>query len=105
MRVEHLSDPSKFASAAEAFLLPREAENNLILGLFKQLADGRREGKGEPALYVTYDDADAVAGAALWAGYQLILTGSTPEAHAELADYLALAGVRYPKASGPASAV
>jgi len=105
MHVRHFSEPSQFAAAAEAFLLAREAENNLMLGLFAQLADGRREGKGDPALYVVYDDSGAVVGAALWAGYQLIFSRSTPEGYAELADYLASHGMRYPKASGPASEI
>ncbi len=75
MRVEHLSDPAQFAPATEAFLLANEAENNLILGLFTQLAKGRREGKGEPVLYLVRDDNGSIAGVALWAGYQLMQWG------------------------------
>jgi len=103
MRVEQSSDPKQFAPAALDFLLRHEAENNLMIGLFEHLADGRREGRGEPALYIARGDDGGVAGAALWAGFQLILTRGTPESHAAIADHLAGSATHYPRACGPSS--
>jgi uncharacterized protein len=104
MRVEHLTDPGHFSAAALDYLLGHEAENNLMIGLFEDLARGRREGRGSPTLYVLKEDDGTVVGAALWAGYQLILTRGSPEAHAALANHLADRGTHYPRVCGPSSA-
>src|SRR6476469_7928122 len=98
MRVDHLSDPKLFSTAALEFLLRHEAENDLMIGLFEHLADGRREGRGEPVLYIARGDDGGVAGAALWAGFQLILTRGTPESHAAIADHLAGSATHCPRA-------
>lgn len=104
MQVEHVKDPLRFPTAAGDFLSRREAENNLMLGLIADIAAGRREGTGDPALYVARDAAGDVAGAALWAGYSLILSRGTPQSHAALADFLFAHHAAPPAISGPADA-
>jgi predicted GNAT family acetyltransferase len=104
MLVEHIADPEQFGPVAGAFIAARESENFLMLGLIDELAQGRREGTGDPALYVVRDEGGAICGAALWAGYGLIVTRGTPESHAALADFLETRGTRYPMLCGPAPA-
>ena len=104
MFVQHVSDPSQFVPIAGEFLVGRESENFLMLGLFGELAQGRREGSGDPALYVMRGDDESIVGVALWAGYGLIVTRGTPQSHAALADYLESRAIRHPMMCGPAPA-
>jgi hypothetical protein len=102
--VERIVDSSQFKTVAGSFILQRESENFLMLGLMHEFALGRREGTGEPMLYVMREESGQIIGVALWAGYGLILTRATPESHAALADYLETHNIRYPMTCGPASA-
>src|SRR5688572_19035744 len=52
MKLEKYEDPSAFRDATESFLLPHEAENNLIFGLTHEVIRNRnRYGKEMPQLY------------------------------------------------------
>src|SRR5689334_3570375 len=61
--IRRFQDPVAFLRAAEPWLLEAEAENNLIIGIAHQLADGTMLSE-KPVYLATVDDDNQIVGAA-----------------------------------------
>jgi GNAT superfamily N-acetyltransferase len=79
LRLQRPSDASIFVDRAGAFLVEREAENNLILGLCANLRAGRTYGS-RPPYFAVVTEGDMVIGAAIRTPpLNLILAAGTDE--------------------------
>jgi hypothetical protein len=83
--LERIDDPASFLRAAGAFLLEREAEHNLMLGLAARLVD-EPDGYGEPAYeaVIRRGDGTIVAAALRTPPFNLILSELDDPAAVEL---------------------
>ena len=99
------SGPRAFLERAEPWLLQREAENNLVLGLAASLAEGA-SGYSSPLYFATVERAGQVAGCAFRTPpYKLGLTRMPLEAAPLLAHDVAEVYDHLPAALGPVDAV
>ncbi|HEX2568964.1 MAG TPA: GNAT family N-acetyltransferase [Polyangia bacterium] len=107
MHVIRVEDAPQFMARAGVFLVAREAENNLMLGILGELlqAHPKVPAGGPPLLCLVQADDGALTAAAIQAPpHLLILTAAPEEAVAALAEHLATAGARLPGVIGPALA-
>lgn len=102
LRLERFATAASFLDAAAEFLVAREAEHNLLLGIGGILRD-HPEVFPEPPYLAVVRDADAIALAAMRTPPQnLVLSEATDLNAVELvADDLAAAGVELPGVFGP----
>ena len=90
MRVRRFDHADAFLDAAEAFLVEREAEHNLILGVAANLRDVPEEFTGSPYLATVMIDGRVVAAAIQTPPFNVVLSEiDDPGAIALLADDLA----------------
>ena len=83
MRLKRYDDPSAFASRAEPFLMAREAEHCLPIGIVRLLQDGERYSPLPPFLSLVEDDDGRVIQIALATPpHNLILSQIAPDAEA-----------------------
>jgi predicted GNAT family acetyltransferase len=103
MRLDRYARAADFLAAAGDFLVAREAEHNLMLGIASSMAEGDDRGD-EPPLFSVVRDGDSVVAAALQTPpYNLVLSEiDDPAALSALAD--GLAGASLPGVVGPPSA-
>jgi len=100
MRLDRYARAADFLAAAGHFLVAREAEHNLILGIAGSMADGLDRGDEEPYFAVVRDDHRVVAAAMRTPPYNLILSEvDDDEALRPLAEDVAGSGV--PGVVGP----
>ena len=78
LRLARPDGPTEFEKVAGPFLVAREAENNLILGLTSMLKAGRSYGAA--TYFGVVRDGEPVVGAAMRAGLYLIVTAGTTDA-------------------------
>lgn len=104
-RILRIPDPGSFLLRAEAWLLAREAENNLVLGIAHSLASGGDW--YEPPLYLaTVEREDSVVGVAFRTPpFKLGLTRMPLEAIPALAEDVAGVYDELPTALGPVDVV
>ena len=89
MRVRRFDHADAFLGAAEAFLVEREAEHNLILGVAANLRDVPEEFTGSPYLATVTTDGRIVAAAIQTPPFNVVLSEiDDPAAIAALADDL-----------------
>ena len=109
-RIHRHGSAREFLEAAESFLLVREAEYNLLLGVADALAEQERSGKppvmskpihGAPLLTTVETDDGLACCAIRTPPYRLILTNGNNEAWGALATYLADADPDLPGVNGP----
>ena len=99
------SGPRAFLERAESWLLQREAENNLVLGLAASLAEGA-SGYSSPLYFATIERAGQVAGCAFRTPpYKIGLTRMPLDAAPLLARDVAEVYDHLPAALGPVDAV
>ena len=99
------SGPRAFLERAESWLLRREAENNLVLGLAALLPEGA-SGYSSPLYFATVERAGQVAGCAFRTPpYKIGLTRMPVEAAPLLARDVAEVYDRLPAALGPVDSV
>jgi len=104
MRVRRLSDPEAFRTAVWSFLLEREAENNLMLGVAGRVAAGGSYSadSAERPVMLTVEEEGRVIGAALQTPpHKLILSPMAPAAASAVAAYLHEHGAVVPGVLGP----
>ncbi len=103
MQAERFDGAAAFLDAALGHLTGAEAANNLILGVARRLAGGRRVGQGEPLCAGVRDDAGVIVGAALWTPPWRMLLSLMPAAPAaRLAEAVWSWGLRPSGVVGPA---
>jgi predicted GNAT family acetyltransferase len=103
MRLDRYARAADFLAAAGDFLVAREAEHNLILGIASSLAEATDQDDDPAYLAVVRDGARVVAAALRTPPYNLVLSEvDDDEALAALATDLA--GSRLPGITGPPAA-
>lgn len=75
--LERVPDVHQFERRARAFLLQREPENNLVLGLIAGLKDGRTFGPESPYFALVRNGATVLAAAMRTPPFDLLLTAGT----------------------------
>lgn len=102
LRLERLPDVARFEAYAGGFLLEREAENNLVLGLISGLKGGRTFGP-LPPYFAVVRRGDSIAAATMRTPpFNLLLTaGTDPEALPVIVDDVLVAMPETPGLSGP----
>lgn len=102
LRLELPADVATFEATVHPFLLPREAENCLILGLAAQLRTGATTLRASAPYFAVLRSGNAVVGAALVAGFIAILSEPfAPEGLPLLVADLRRAAPELPGVSGP----
>lgn len=102
LTLERLPDVQQFERHARAFLMQREAENNLVLGLITGLAGGRTFGPRAPYFAVVRSGGAVVAAAIRTPPFKLLLTAGThPDAVPLILDDVLRAMPDTPGLSGP----
>lgn len=106
MRLERYDDPAAFRQATELFLLPHEAENNLLFGLTSEIVrNPNRYGQEFPHLY-TVAEGDSIRAVVLRTPPHNIVVSHPPDAGAMrfLAEELHALGQHVPGITGPSEA-
>lgn len=105
MQIDRYADPSLFLSDIGPYLLPHEAENNLIFGLTNELIYNRqRYGDDEPILLAVTDDDSVVAAALQTPPHNLVLSYPSDSSALEaLAEELHRAAINLPGVTGPSA--
>lgn len=80
LRLERSKDVDAFERAAGAFLLEREAENCVMLGLCSQMRTAATSTQTFTPYFAVVRSGDAVVGAALIAGYLVLLSSPIDDA-------------------------
>lgn len=102
LRLERLPDVTRFDAHAGGFLLAREAENNLVLGLITGLKGGRTFGPLSPYFAVVLSGDAVVAATMRTPPFNLLLTaGTDPDAVPVIVEDALLAMPETPGLSGP----
>lgn len=100
--LERIPDVHHFETRARAFLLQREAENNLVLGLIAGLKGGRTFGPESPYFAVVRAGETVLAATMRTPPFNLLLTaGTDPDTIPLIVEDLLLAMPETPGLSGP----
>jgi len=101
MQVERVSDAVAYQSSVQPFLLRREAEHNLILGIIAAIASGSEWRDPPPYLALVEADGQTVAVAVMTPPHNLLLAHTErPEALPLLVDDLLSSGHAVPGVTG-----
>ena len=99
MQVERFYEMAAYATAAEPFLLRREAENCFFLGQLTQLKD-----PADAVLLVVREGPDPVAVATMTPPRHLMMTAAPPPAAQAIVDYLRVHQIAAPGVGAPTAA-
>ncbi|MHB9133374.1 MAG: GNAT family N-acetyltransferase [Armatimonadota bacterium] len=105
MKVSEYTDAKQFRDVVLPFLLEREAENNLIIGILLRVADGMRWSDDPPVLCTVEDGGRLVAVLMQTPPHRLLFTATSPKAISEIVRYFSAVGRQFPGATGPAATV
>ena len=104
MVVRALHDPQAFREVVWPFLLEREAENNLMLGVAGRIAAGASyatDPADRPLMFAVEEDGRVVGAALQTPPHNLILSPMAPDTASALAAYLYEQGAMLPGVLGP----
>lgn len=98
MELKVFRDPGSFWGECRDFLLAKEAENNLMIGVVLRSIQGKQDSNSEPYLACALEDGGVAAAAVMTAPFPLIITDLSEDASNAIAASLdgrgdAIAGV------------